>query len=234
MGIYMRLLRKGIRMNHKKIRRLMKKYELFCSVRKVNPYRRMAKAMQTSAVADNLVKKEFKEHGPRKILLTDITYIPYNNTFCYLSTIKDAFTNEILSHKLSESLDVQFVLDTVNHLIKYHGTSIESETMIHSDQGSPYTSISFRKLVIDYGLIQSMSRRGNYWDNAPQESFFGHLKQEVFKYRSEWTNFEKVKQRIDDWIDYYNNYRCQKQLGMMAPSEYYIYYQTGQYPKNLL
>ena len=90
MGIYMRLLRKGIRMNHKKIRRLMKKYELFCPVRKANPYRRMAKAMRTNAVADNLVKREFKEHEPRKILLTDITYIPYNNTFCYLSTIKDA------------------------------------------------------------------------------------------------------------------------------------------------
>ncbi len=234
MGIYMRLLRKGIRMNHKKIRRLMKKYELFCPVRKANPYRRMAKAMRTSAVADNLVKREFKEHGPRKILLTDITYIPYNNTFCYLSTIKDAFTNEILSHKLSESLDVQFVLDSVNHLIKYHGSSMESETMIHSDQGSHYTSISFRKLVSDYGLIQSMSRRGNCWDNAPQESFFGHMKQEIFKYQSEWTSFEKVKQRIDDWIDYYNNHRYQKQLGMMAPSEYYIYYQTGQYPKNLL
>ena len=100
---------------------------------------------------------------------------------------------------------------------------MESETMIHSDQGSHYTSISFRKLVSDYGLIQSMSRRGNCWDNAPQESFFGHMKQEVFKYQSEWTSFEKVKQRIDDWIDYYNNHRYQKQLGMMAPSEYYIY-----------
>ena len=75
-GIHMRLLHMGIRMNVKKIRRLMKKYSLLCPIRTANPYRRMAKAIKTNAVADNRVKREFRKHGARKILLTDITYIP--------------------------------------------------------------------------------------------------------------------------------------------------------------
>ena len=81
-GIHMRLLRMGIRMNHKKIRRLMRKYMLECPIRKANPYRRMAKEMRTNAVSDNHLKREFREHGPRSVLLTDITYIPVGNEFC--------------------------------------------------------------------------------------------------------------------------------------------------------
>ncbi|MBR2131942.1 MAG: IS3 family transposase [Oscillospiraceae bacterium] len=91
-GIHMRLLRKGIRMNVKKIRRLMRKYNLFCPIRKANPYRRMQKAIRTNNTAENLVKREFEDHGPRSILLTDITYIPLNGSHCYLSTILDACT----------------------------------------------------------------------------------------------------------------------------------------------
>ena len=84
---------------------LMKKYNLFCPIRKANPYRRMAKALKTNNVADNILNREFTEHGPRKILLTDITYIPYNKTRCYLSTIIDAFTKEVLAYVLSKSLE---------------------------------------------------------------------------------------------------------------------------------
>lgn len=163
-------------MNVKKIRRLMDKYGLMCPIRKANPYRRMAKALRTSNVADNLLKREFTEHGPRRVLLTDITYIPYNGTFAYLSTILDAYTKQILSYVLSDSLEVDFVLETVEKLIREHGVELTKETLIHSDQGCHYTSASFIRLVNDKELRQSMSRKGNCWDNAPQESFFGHMK----------------------------------------------------------
>jgi len=158
-------------MNVKKIRRLMDKYGLMCPIRKANPYRRMAKALRTSNVADNLLKREFTEHGPRRVLLTDITYIPYNGTFAYLSTILDAYTKQILSYVLSDSLEVDFVLETVEKLIREHGVELTKETLIHSDQGCHYTSASFIRLVNDKELRQSMSRKGNCWDNAPQESF---------------------------------------------------------------
>lgn len=226
-SIHMRLLHQGIRMNLKKIRRLMKKYGLFCPIRKANPYRRMAKALRTNAVADNHVNREFRLHGPRKILLTDITYIPYNGKFCYLSVVKDAFTEQVLSYVVSKSLEVDFVLETVNQLIQKHGTSLDTKVMIHSDQGCHYTSIKFRELINNYGLRQSMSRRGNCWDNAPQESFFGHMKDELADKKFNWNSFSVVCADIDDWMDYYNNDRGQWNLGKLSPNEYYNYIKTG-------
>ncbi len=229
-GIYMRLLHMGIRMNHKKIRRLMHKYGLYCPIRKANPYRRMAKALRTNVVADNSVKREFKLHGPRKILLTDITYIPLNGDFCYLSVIIDAYTMQVLSYVLSDSLEVDFVLETIKIMIHDHGVSLDAEAYIHSDQGCHYTSIQFRELVKDSGLRQSMSRRGNCWDNAPQESFFGHMKDELHDQIKTWNVFEDVRISIDDWMDYYNNDRYQMGLAQLSPNEFYEYINTGVYP----
>ena len=228
-GIYMRLLHMEppVVMNVKKIRRLMKKYGLICEIRKANPYRRMAKAIKTNNVADNLVKRQFEAYGPRMVLLTDITYIPYSGVFAYLSTIIDAFTKQVLSYVLSESLEVDFVLETVNLMIEKHGMALTTETIIHSDQGCHYTSVSFRELISDYNLRQSMSRKGNCWDNAPQESFFGHMKDELKIKKKKWENYNEIKQAIDDWIDYYNNDRGQWLLKKMSPNEFYQYTKTG-------
>ena len=229
-GIYMTLLHQEepIVMNVKKIRRLMKKYRLECPIRKANPYRRMAKALKTNNVAKNLVNREFRIHGQRVILLTDITYIPYNGMFCYLSTILDAYTKQILAYVLSDSLEVDFVLETVNQLIEKHKISLTTKTIIHSDQGCHYTSCSFIQLLKDKKLRQSMSRKGNCWDNAPQESFFGHMKDEIDL--SNCKTFEEVKNIIDDWMDYYNNERYQWDLAKLSPNEYYEYITTGVYP----
>lgn len=229
-GIYMNMLHwePPVVMNLKKIRRLMKKYGLFCPIRKANPYRRMAKAMKTNKVAENALNREFLQHGPRKVLLTDITYIPYDGKFCYLSTILDAYTRQILAYALSNSLEVDFVLDTVNQLIRKHGVSLSAETLIHSDQGCHYTSTSFQRLVKDKKLRQSMSRKANCWDNAPQESFFGHMKDEIDL--SGCRSFRDVKEVIDDYMDYHNNERYQWQLAKLSPNEYYEYLTTGVYP----
>lgn len=233
-GIYMRLLHMGIRMNKKKIRRLMRKYGLQCPIRKLNPYRQMARAMRTNAVADNLVKREFKLHGVRSVLLTDITYIPFHKEFLYLSVILDAYTMQVLSYVLGKSLEVDLVLMTVQKLVDEHGTTLDHEVYIHSDQGCHYTSVSFRKLVADAGLRQSMSRKGNCWDNAPQESFFGHMKDELHIRKRSWKNFEDVQTTIDDWMDYYNNDRYQEGLGYLSPNEFYEYKTKGIYPVQML
>lgn len=150
-GIYMALLHMDppVIMNLKKIRRLMDKFNLSCPYRGPNPYRRMAKALKTSNVADNLLQREFEAYGPRIILLTDITYLPYNGTFAYLSTVLDAFTKQILSYVLSPSLEVYFVLETINKLVENHGFSLQAETVIHSDQGCHYTSHKFINILYD-------------------------------------------------------------------------------------
>ena len=217
-------------MNIKKIRRLMKKYGLMCQVRKANPYRRMAKALKTSNYAANILDRQFEAYGPRIVLLTDITYIPYNGTFAYLSVIMDAFTKQVLAHVLSDSLEVDFVLETVNMLINEHGVSLHAETIIHSDQGCHYTSHKFIDIIKDSGLRQSMSRRGNCWDNAPQESFFGRMKDLVKDKLTAATEFHEVKAIVDDYMDYYNNDKYQWSLCKLSPNEYYQFITTGEYP----
>lgn len=229
-GIHMRLLHTGVVMNTKKIRRLMAKYKLYCPIRKINPYRQMARAMQTNTIADNLVNREFRQHGPRTILLTDITYIRLDKDFVYLSVIIDAYTKQVLSYVLSDSLELDFVLQTVEQLIDVYGDEILTDTLIHSDQGCHYTSIKFREILADAGLRQSMSRRGNCWDNAPQESFFGHMKDELKPLSEKWLTIEDVKASIDDWIDYYNNERYQWDLAKLSPNEFYNYIMEGEYP----
>lgn len=228
-GIYMRLLHLGIRMNLKKIRRLMAKNGLKCPIRKPNPYRQMAKALRTSNVAPNTVNREFRQE-PRKVLLTDITYLFYSKGCCYFSTILDAYTHELLAHQISESLKVQFVLDTVDKLVTGHGCTLDNETIVHSDQGCHYTSIAFIKKLKEVDFIQSMSRKGNCWDNAPQESFYGHMKDEIKDAVSRCETFGEVKAIVCDWADYYNNDRYQWELLKLSPREYYEYIQTGIYP----
>ena len=229
-SIHMRLLHVGIIMNVKKIRRFMNKYNLFCPIRKANPYRRMAKALATNNVAPNVVNREFKQK-PRRVLLTDITYLFFGDVGrCYLSTILDAFTHEILAYCVSQSLKVDFVIATVDQLVAEHGSTLDNETIVHSDQGCHYTSYAFIQKLKDEKFVQSMSRRGNCWDNAPQESFFGHMKDEIREEVAGYIAFEDVVAKVDDWIDYYNNDRYQWDLLKLSPKEYYQYLQTGTYP----
>ena len=240
-GIHMRLLRQNppVRMNLKKIRRLMKKFNLVCPLRKVNPYRQQAKRLQENRIAPNILNRQFKAGGPRTVLLTDITYIPryshHNGTsgssvlkYTYVSVIMDAFTKEILSCICSTSYKVDFVLETVRQMTEKHGSELKTDTLIHSDQGCQYTSTKFTDILNDAGLRQSMSRRGNCWDNAPQESFFGHMKDEI--HVSVCDSHQKIQKAVLDWVEYYNNERYQWSLAKLAPSEYYRFVMTGEYP----
>tara|TARA_R110002060_G_C2123111_1_gene98808 strand:+ start:711 stop:1553 length:843 start_codon:yes stop_codon:yes gene_type:complete len=227
--VHMMLLQRGILMNPKKILRLMKKFRVQAKIRRPRPKRIKLVETQSAKIMPNHVRRAFKAYGPRKILLTDISYLPYGrNKFAYLSTIKDAYTNEILSHSVSESLQIGFVLSCVHDLRKDHGIQLSAKTIIHSDQGSHYTSLKFQHLLKSEHFIQSMSRRGNCWDNAPQESFFGHMKDHLNLY--EIDNFEHVKTAIDRIIHYYNNDRPQWNLAKLTPTQFYQYYTTGVYP----
>lgn len=231
-GIHMALLHTDppVIMNLKKIRRLMEKFRLTCPYRGPNPNKRIAKAIRTESVSDDLLRREFECYGPRMVLLTDITYLPYAGRFAYLSTILDAFTKQILSYVLSESLEVDFVLETVEKLVVEHGISLQAETIIHSDQGCHYTSRRFINILYDKKLRQSMSRKGCCWDNAPQESFYGHMKDHIREKLADSVSFSGVKSVIDDYMDYYNNERYQWHLAKLAPNEFYDFVMTGEYP----
>ena len=209
----------NINYNLKCIRRIMKKYNIICPYRKANPYKRMMKATKEHTVLPNLLNRNYKQESPGKVLLTDITYLFFNNgKKAYLSTILDASTNEVLAYNLSKSLKIDIVTNTIDNLIKNHPNIIKENSFIHSDQGVHYTSPIFQNKVKSINLDQSMSRRGNCWDNAPQESFFGHLKDECNIKRCE--TFEDLIKEIDDYINYYNNFRGQWNLKKMTPVKY--------------
>jgi len=230
-GIQMRLLRHDppVLMNLKKIYRLMRKYGLKCPIRKTNPYRRIMKALKENNYAKNILNREFKEHGIRSVLLTDITYLKRKDgQFSYLSAIMDAGTKEILAHVVSPSIDLDFVLETVELLLKNHSTELKTDVLLHSDQGNHYTSSKFIAILKNAEIRRSMSRRANCWDNAPQESFFGHMKDEIDI--SGCITHESIAAVINDWIDYYNNDRYQWDLDKLAPAEYYRYITTRKYP----
>lgn len=209
----------GINYNLKRIRRIMKKYNIICPHRKANPYRRMMKATKEHTVLPNLLNRHFKQNIPGKVLLTDISYLFFKNgQKAYLSTILDASTNEVLSYNISKSLKIDIVTTTIDKLIKNNKEILREDSFIHSDQGAHYTSPIFQKIVKKNGLGQSMSRRGNCWDNAPQESFFGHLKDEVNIKSCE--TFDELALEIDNYIEYYNNFRYQWNLKKMTPVQY--------------
>jgi transposase InsO family protein len=205
--------------SRKKIQRIMNKYGIVCPHRKSNPYKKIAKASKEHQVVPNKLNREFKQGIPGKVLLTDITYLPYNGKYmAYLSTIKDASTNEILAYHVSDRITLDIATNTIHKLMKNKKINLSPDAFIHSDQGSHYTSPRYQKLLKECGLGQSMSRRGNCWDNAPQESFFGHLKDEV-DYQSSKT-LDELKAKINHYMVYYNNYRYQWNLKKMTPIQY--------------
>lgn len=209
----------GINYNLKRIRRIMKKYNIICPHRKANPYRRMMKATKEHTVLPNLLDRKFKQETPGKVLLTDISYLFFKNgQKAYLSTILDGSTNEILAYNISKSLKIEIVTNTIDKLMKTNKDILSKESFIHSDQGAHYTSPIFQQKVKKNKLGQSMSRRGNCWDNAPQESFFGHLKDEANIKNCE--TLEDLVKEIDDYMDYHNNFRGQWNLKKMTPVQY--------------
>ncbi|ENQ3079347.1 IS3 family transposase [Bacillus cereus] len=205
--------------NLKRIRRIMKKYGIVCPIRKANSYKRMMKATQEHRVVPNLLNREFKQNVSGKALLTDITYLFYGkNNKAYLSTILDGSTNEILAYHVSERLTLDIVTTPLHKLKKNKRVQLAEGTFIHSDQGVHYTSPVYQTLVKKLKLGQSMSRRGNCWDNAPQESFFGHFKDEAHIKPCE--SFTQLKHEIKKYMTYYNHYRYQWNLKKMPPVEF--------------
>ncbi|WP_370529725.1 IS3 family transposase [Alkalihalobacillus sp. AL-G] len=205
--------------NLKRIGRVMNKYGIVCPIRRANPYKRIMKATQEHKVVSNQLNREFKQEVPYKVLLTDITYLYFGKgERAYLSTIIDASTNEVLAHNVSDRITLDIAMDTLKKLKKNRKVKLAKGAYIHSDQGSHYTSPVYQKLVKKHRLGQSMSRRGNCWDNAPQESFFGHFK-DLAEIKSCKT-LKDLKREVKTAIKYYNSYRYQWNMKKMTPVQY--------------
>lgn len=210
----MHLETKGILMNHKKIQRIMQKYGLVAKIRRRNPYKDIMKKTQEHCVAPNVLSRQFVQPTPYKVLCTDITYIKFHHRFVYLSTIKDICSGEIVAWYLDRSLHRPLVGETMKQLGKLN----LEYCILHSDQGWHYTHPEHIKTLASLDMTQSMSRKGRCIDNAPMESFFGHFKDEIEYMDCE--TFEELKQRIDEYMYYYNHERKQWSRNKMTPIQY--------------
>ena len=201
-------------MNHKKIQRIMRKYELFAKVRRKNPHKMMMKKSLEHRMFPNKLQREFSQIVPFKVFCTDITYIPFHYRFAYLSVIKDIATGEVVAWNLSLFLRVTLVTETIKNM----RLDSYEDIMIHSDQGFHYTNPTYIKIVKELKMIQSMSGKGKCIDNAPIESFFGHMKDEL-DYES-CKSFEALRFAINEYMRYYNYERKQWTRKKMTPVEF--------------
>ncbi|ULT54972.1 IS3 family transposase [Neobacillus drentensis] len=141
-----------LKISRKKIQRIMNKYQIICPHRSSNPYKKIAKATKEHQVVSNKLNREFKQGTPGKVLLTTITYLPYNGKdMAYLSAIKDASTNELLAYHVSDRITLEIATKTIDKLMKNKKISLDSKAFIHCDQGSHYTSTKYQKLLKKHG-----------------------------------------------------------------------------------
>lgn len=208
-----------IKMNHKKIRRIMREYSLQTKVRKRNPYKMMAKKNQEHSICSNILKRDFEATKPFEKCSTDITYLYFGRSQrAYLSATRDLASGEIVSYEPSQTLTIDFVDRMLDKLIETIPEEELKDMLMHSDQGFHFTHPSYQTKLEKNGIIQSMSRKGNCLDNAPIESFFGHLKDEL-DYKNCKT-YDELVAKIDEYIYYYNNERYQWSRNKMTPVEY--------------
>lgn len=206
----------GVHFGRAKILRLMKKYGCVCTVRKERPELKTSKENLKNNRKPNLLKRRFRLARPNEILLTDVSYLKYStNKTEYFSCIKDAVTGKIVNHVTSSANDLSLATDTIACL-----DSTEN-TLFHSDQGILYFSDVFQNKLKELGYEQSMSRRGNCWDNSSQESYFGHMKDECDF--SKCSTPEDVKRIVDEYVYYYNYERPQWSRNKMTPVDYEKY-----------
>ena len=212
--ITMKLKQEWIIFNHKKVLRIMNKYDLLSVIRKQKPYAKIRKATQEHNTAKNILNREFGWLKAFKKIWTDISYIRFKSKWIYLSIMKDMTSWEVLSNQISDNLGLWFIHDSLKDLRKLN----LKWALIHSDQWFHYTHPSFKILVERLGCIQSMSRRWNCIDNSPTESFFGHMKDEIDI--SECDTLEEVKIYMNNYIYEYNNKRPQWNRKKMTPVQY--------------
>jgi len=205
-----------LKANRNTVQKIMQKHHLQC---RIKPKRRWKSQGERIITAPDLIKRDFTASKPNQKWVTDITYIQYGSTTKYLSTIMDLFNNEIVAYKLYEHQQTSLVIDTLK--IALENRNYPEGVILHSDQGSVYTSYAFQEFVKRNHLTSSMSRRGNCWDNAVIELFHSNLKSEEFQYvKFNSLRDHEVSERVTNYLNYYNEERIQEKLGYLTPKKY--------------
>ena len=199
-----------------RIRRLMKKYGIRTAIRRPSRNRKAMKELIERNRKSNLLLRRFRLHRPNEVRLTDVTYLDYGNgKRAYGSASIDPATGRLICFVISRNNDLQLALDTLDEMDKYPA---KRGAIFHSDQGILYMTDDFQAAVVERELDQSMSRRGNCWDNAPQEAFFGHFKDESGYEKCQ--TIKELRDTVKRYAVYYNEERKIWERGRMTPIEY--------------
>jgi len=214
----------GVKAGICRIKRIRKKLGIRCKQKK--KFKATTDSKHAHPVADNLLNQQFETTAPGKIWTTDITYIPTDEGWLYLAGHKDLYSGELVGYAMGSRMTKALVIQS---LFRAVAAKRPAKGLIHhSDRGSQYCSPKYRKLLEQFGMTASMSRKGNCYDNAPMESFWGTLKQELVHHRRYSTRQEAIRE-ITEYIEvFYNRQRRQARLGYLAPVAYEHKFYAGQ------
>ena len=206
------LRNRGFSLNHKTVQRLMKELGLVCRVR-MKKYR--SYKGEVGKIVDNELNREFRAEKPNQKWVTDVTQFRLFGQKLYFSPILDLYSGNIVTYTISNSPNLEMVTTMLEQafLVLPDNTGL----LLHSDQGWHYQHKQYRRMLEEKGIKQSMSRKGNCYDNSVMENFFGHLKSELL-YLQEFDSMEHFKAELIDYIDYYNNRRIKARLKGLPPA----------------
>lgn len=214
--IYQELKRDGINISKKRVTTIMKKNRI--SVKTKKRFVKTTDSNHDNHISPNLLERDFISNKPNEKWVSDLTYVSTQEGWLYLCVIIDLFSRKIIGWSMASHMKASLVVDAFLMAALTRKPSIG--LLFHSDRGSQYTSIEFRKILKSYGVKQSMSRKGDCWDNACAETFFKTIKREEI-YTKNYANFNSAKSSIFEYIEiYYNRNRLHSSIGYMTPYEY--------------
>lgn len=218
--ITLQLRNENILVNGKRVFRLMREMQLKAKQkrRKYNSHKG-----NVGKIASNRIDRDFRADFPNQKWTTDITMIKIQENWLYLSPILDMFNGEIVSYTISHSPEMKTVMTMLDKA--FATRKIPKGLLLHSDQGWQYQHKKYCAALQEKGIIQSMSRKGNCYDNAIMESWFGLMKNELL-YSRRWSNETEFIHALDKYIDYYNHKRIKQRLGGKSPVQYRLEYQS--------
>ena len=213
----------GLRVGICRLKRIRRKLGIRCKQKK--KFKATTDSKHKLPVAENLLGQEFKVYAPDQVWVSDITYVPTDEGWLYLAGHKDLFNKEIVGYAMGDRLSKNLVRESLLRAVSTRRP--EKGLLHHSDRGSQYCSQEYQSLLQHFGLGVSMSRSGNCYDNAPMESFWGILKQELVRHRHYHTRREAMAE-ITEYIEiFYNRQRLQAGLGYLSPAAYIRKYYSG-------
>jgi putative transposase len=213
----------GIRVGVCRIKRLRTKLGIRCKQKR--KFKATTYSKHGLPIAENILNQQFQVTAPNKVWLSDITYVPTDEGWLYLAGHKDLYTCEIVGYAMGERMTQNLVSESLLRAIEAKRPTLG--LMHHSDRGSQYCALEYRKLLDHFKLTVSMSGKGNCYDNAPMESFWGMLKQELI-YHHHFRTRTEARQAITEYIVlFYNRQRIQNKLGFLSPVAYAEQYYSG-------